>query len=293
MSLRIFASVSENKGKVRSNNEDNFYLNGRYLNVDDRESGNAFFDKSKKKINVYAVFDGMGGEEFGEDAALIAAKTTKKFHNTANLLRNNLQDNVAQSINEANLLICKKIDENQGKRIGTTLASLIICEDIAHIYNIGDSRVYLLRNGKLNQISIDDTVAQRLINIGILDEVDAKTHPDRHKLTQHLGIYSHEMIIEPHIVQNFRLVDGDKFLLCSDGLTDMVDDTELEEILMSANDSRMLSQMLVARALEKGGRDNVTAMVVYIKQTGRIGKHIGTYVKNAFLLPVRYRMKQN
>lgn len=267
---KISSSVCEDKGKVRNNNEDNFYLNGVHLNRTNREYGNVFGDIDRNNINVYAVFDGMGGEELGEEASLIAAEVTKKIHYKINQNpSSNVNEEIISSIDEANTLICNKIRENGKKRIGVTYASLVIKEDSAQIYNVGDSRVYLLRNNQLHQISIDDTTVQRLINIGMITEEKAKTHPDRHKLTQHLGIFNHEMIIEPHISKCIKVLDGDKFLLCSDGLTDMVEDSDIEQILNGSNNSKDISQALVDKALENGGKDNVTAMVVCVERENK------------------------
>ena len=264
---KISSSVCEDKGKVRNNNEDNFYLNGFHLNRDNRERSNTFSDIARNTINVYAVFDGMGGEELGEEASLIAAEVTKKIHYKINQnTSSDVNEEIISSINEANTLICNKIRENGKKRIGVTYASLVIKEDSAQIYNVGDSRVYLLRNNQMHRISIDDTTVQRLINIGMITEEKAKTHPERHRLTQHLGIFNHEMIIEPHISKCIKVLDGDKFLLCSDGLTDMVEDLDIEQLLNSSNNSKDISQALVAKALENGGKDNVTVMVVCVEK---------------------------
>lgn len=267
---KISSSVCEDKGKVRNNNEDNFYLNGVHLNRVNREYSNIFSDIAMNNINVYAVFDGMGGEEFGEEASLIAAEVTKKIHYKINQNpSSNVNEEIISSIDEANTLICNKIRENGRKRIGATYASLVIKEDSAQIYNVGDSRVYLLRNNQLHRISIDDTTVQRLINIGMITERKAKTHPERHRLTQHLGIFNHEMIIEPHISKCIKVLEGDKFLLCSDGLTDMVEDSDIEQILNGSNNSNDISQALVAKALENGGKDNVTAMVVCVERENK------------------------
>lgn len=267
---KISSSVCEDKGKVRNNNEDNFYLNGVHLNRENREYSNTFSDIAKNNINVYAVFDGMGGEELGEEASLIAAEVTKKIHYKINQNTSlDVNEEIISSITEANTLICNKIRENGKKRIGVTYASLVLKEDSAQIYNVGDSRVYLFRNNQLHRISIDDTAVQRLINIGMITEEKAKTHPDRHRLTQHLGIFNHEMIIEPHISKCIEVLEGDKFLLCSDGLTDMVDDSDIEQMLNRSNNSKDISQALVSKALENGGKDNVTAMVVCIERENK------------------------
>ena len=264
---KIFSSVSEDKGKVRKNNEDNFYLNGVHLDRVNRENSDTFCDASKNSVKVYAVFDGMGGEELGEEASLIAAEVTKKTHNKINEKScSDIDEAIGLSIDEANTLICEKMKENGKKRIGATYTSLVINDGVAKIYNVGDSRAYLLRDNQLRQLSVDDTSVQRLINIGVITDEQARVHPDRHRLTQHLGIFNHEMIIEPHISKGIVVLPGDKFLLCSDGLTDMVEDSQIEQILNSSGKCKEVSEMLVSKALENGGKDNVTAMVVCVEK---------------------------
>lgn len=268
--VKLSAAVSVNKGKVRNNNEDNFYFNGEYLLEQNRDIPNTLTSVSSHEIEIYGVFDGMGGEALGEDASYIAAYTLKETHQkllTSN--HTNREKNILSAIKDANKRICKKIVESGEKRIGTTFSALKIENDTAKIYNIGDSRVYLFRSGQLIQISEDDTAAQRLVNLGIITKDDARIHKDKHKLTQHLGIFPNEMIIEPHISREFELKKGDKFLLCSDGLTDMVDDSAIKKILSQSKNSDDLSRELVYRALHNGGKDNITVMVISVDTNPR------------------------
>jgi len=272
-SIKFSAAVCSNKGKIRNNNEDNFYFNGKHLNSENRDLDNFFEEKTSSNSLIYGVFDGMGGEALGEEASLITAETVKKHHKT--IRDKELADyksEIIKAIDEANEKICDKMLEFGEKRIGTTFASVVIDNDKASIFNIGDSRVYLFRDNKLTQISIDDTTAQRLINMGVISKEEAKTHADRHKLTQHLGIFSEEMIIEPHISENVLVKKGDVFLICSDGLTDMVNDSQIRTILSKSKNSSMAAKKLVETALNNGGKDNVTAMVVEAETKSTIRK---------------------
>lgn len=280
--VKLSASVSVNKGKVRSNNEDNFYLNGQYLTPKNRDKTASYIDNGSREIGLYGVFDGMGGEALGEEASLIAAETVFKAHRKAESGGNG-DKTVLSAVKDANAAICKKIIESGEKRIGTTFATLKIENDTAKVYNVGDSRVYRLRNGELTQISVDDTTAQRLVNMGMITKEKAKTHEDRHKLTQHLGIFPNEMVIEAHKSQEFELKKGDKFLLCSDGLTDMVDDEKIEEILKKQADSEETTKLLVDEALANGGKDNVTVMVICVLSNS---KQRSKHNKNRFLFPI-------
>ena len=280
--VKLSASVSVNKGRVRSNNEDNFYLNGQYLTPKSRDKTASYVDGSNHEIGLYGIFDGMGGEALGEEASLIVAQTVFKAHKKAEASGSS-DKTVLSAIKDANAAICKKILESGEKRIGTTFAALKIENDTAKVYNVGDSRVYRLRNGKLTQLSVDDTTAQRLVNMGMITKEKAKTHESRHKLTQHLGIFPNEMIIEAHKSQELELKKGDKFLLCSDGLTDMVEDEKIEEILKNSADSEEITKLLVGEALANGGGDNVTVMVICVLSNP---KQRSVHSKNRFMLTV-------
>ena len=262
-SIKFSASVCSNKGRIRANNEDNFYFNGINLTPENRDKNNFFSDTPSEDVLVFGVFDGMGGEALGEDASLIAAQSVKKYHEKLKKDgANDVENAVLKSISDANTKICNRMVESGEKRIGTTFAALCICDDTATVYNVGDSRVYLYRNKKLKQISVDDTTVQRLINMGVITKEKAKTHEDRHKLTQHLGIFRDEMIIEPHISDKIAIEKGDRFILCSDGLTDMVGDDEIQKIMQKTADSKTAAKKLLLAALKNGGRDNVTVTVV-------------------------------
>lgn len=260
--IRFSSAVSVDKGLIRSNNEDNFYYGGKFLTAENRDDSNTFSVAHSDDIQVFGVFDGMGGEALGEEASFVAAEAVGKCHKNLMSDKADINASICKSVQDANDTICRKIMENGGKRIGATYSVLVIDKDSASIFNVGDSRIYMFRNGELRQISVDDTMSQQLINIGILTPEQAKTHKDRHKLTQHLGIFPEEMIIEPHIMQNIEIKKGDKFLLCSDGLTDMLTDEEICAILGSNKSCTELTKDLVSAALKNGGKDNVTTLVV-------------------------------
>ena len=242
-------------GLKRKNNEDNYYLNSEYK-ADTDVSKAEFYEISKAKRNLYAVCDGMGGEEYGEKASLIAVETLKSFQNT------DFEKSVNDYINTANNSICEFITENNGKRSGTTFAGVYIDGNKAYSYNVGDSRVYLLRDRKLIRLSVDHTRVQQLVNMGILTEEEAKVHKDRHVITQYLGIFPDELEISPHVSDVIELKEGDVFLLCSDGLYDMVDDCDIERILKGKRDIKDACKRLIETALENGGKDNVTVELI-------------------------------
>lgn len=288
--IKYTAVACSDKGKIRSNNEDNFYFNGIHLNEENRDERNYYSESPSGSDFIYGVFDGMGGEALGEEASLIVAETVKKYHSKINKHQAlNNDGTLLRIVEEANAKICDKMVETGERRIGTTFAAVSVQEDIAKVYNVGDSRVYLFRNKKLKQVSVDDTTAQRLINMGVLSKEKAKTHEDRHKLTQHLGIFKDEMIVEPHISTEIEIRKGDVFLLCSDGLTDMVEDDKIAEILSKAKNSKIAARKLIDEALNNGGRDNVTVVMLSADSSSTIKR--GTKIKkNKFIIPLIFAL---
>ena len=256
--MRVESSAITHVGLVRRSNEDNYYVNGKYKSVGGG-AAEGYADNVQRRSYVYAVCDGMGGESFGELASMIAVKTLSVYQET------DLRLTVFEYVKRANMHICKEMDKFNGARIGTTLALLYIRDNKATAFNIGDSRVYLLRKGDLYLMTEDHTEAQRMVEMGMISEDEAEVHPAKNKLTQHLGIYPDEMMIEPFISQEVKLKKNDVLLVCSDGLTDMIDADELREILTMDNcNTTDVAKELAATAQAYGGRDNTTAVVITV-----------------------------
>lgn len=246
-------------GRVRSNNEDNFYLQGRYREDVEQGEDEAVCRASDRRF-LAAVADGMGGEEQGEKASLMAVRALKPCS------FGEISSQAAAAVDEANREICEEIENQGGRRMGSTLVSLYMDEGKAVCCNVGDSRAYLLREGKLSQLSVDHNKAGRMVELGVLTPEQAARHPSRHELTQHLGIFADEMVIEPAVSQTVELEDGDLFLLCSDGLTNMVSMEDLKAVLSGGVSPQEMAKELVRLALAGGGRDNVTVIVLQIRE---------------------------
>lgn len=267
--MKLNYAVRTHQGKIRENNEDNFYWNGK-IRTDVNENQICYKGSETAGRVLAAVCDGMGGEAQGELASLIAVRALKPCPVKL------VQETAIACIQRANAEICNEIEKNNGKRMGTTLAALYIDEDKAVCCNVGDSRVYRMHDGKLEQLSIDHNRVSQLVAMGVLSPEEAKTHKSRHVLTQHLGIFEDEMRIEPAFTEEICLKGGDMFLLCSDGLTDMVTDEEIVNILQQGSPKEQADR-LVEQALEHGGRDNVTVIVCQVteekqEQAGFFGK---------------------
>ena len=256
--MKIESSVITYIGLVRDNNEDNYYINGKYKK-DNKVAIEGYYDTAHREAYLYAVCDGMGGERAGEMASLIAVETLAQYQST------DIRRTITGYIQNANKLICDEIERNNGVRSGTTLALLYIRDNKATAYNIGDSRIYFFRDGDLYLMSEDHTEAQRLVRMGVISQEEAATHKSRNMLTQHLGIFPDEMVIEPFLSEEVKLKKNDIILLCSDGLTDMVSDDEIADILWKRDiNTTDLVKELAAATQANGSRDNVTILVVKV-----------------------------
>lgn len=259
MNLKIEGAVVTDTGKIRSGNEDNYCLFGRY-----KHDTGIHSLKEKKTVlakkTLAAVYDGMGGEEAGETASLRAAES---FFPCS---LKNIKEEAMRQVERANEAVCKEMQRRGGSRMGTTAVILYVDAGKAICCNVGDSRCYFMRRGILRQMSVDHSEAGNMMRMGILREEQARRSKNWHTLTQHLGIFPEEFIIEPHFGEEISLQEGDTFLLCSDGLTDMVLDDEIAEILEGIQDTANAAEKLVAAALKNGGKDNVTVVILRIKK---------------------------
>jgi serine/threonine protein phosphatase PrpC len=236
-------------GHARENNEDKF----------------DFYEPDEEPLlaargSVYLVCDGMGGHNAGQIASELAAK---QFLHAYYHLGGTAQEAARHAILQAHHYIAEmasKIPSRYG--MGTTLTALILKQDEGILAHVGDSRCYRLREGVFEQLSRDHTLVARLVEQGIITPEQAKYHPQRNVIRQAVGVADPSEPLEPDI-ETFALQAGDLYLLCSDGLTDMVDDAEIEAILRDEPPTRA-AWRLVDRALANGGRDNITVVLVRV-----------------------------
>ena len=259
MNFRISAAARTHVGRIRTNNEDNFYLQDHIRKDVDQKNAEYHGDWKASRF-LAAVADGMGGEAQGETASLMTVEALKPCR------LEGIEEAARTAIERANREICSEIEKNGGRRMGSTLAALYIDDGKARCCNIGDSRVYLLREGKFMRLSTDHNKAGRMVELGVLTPEQAARHPSRHELTQHLGIFEEEMVLEPAFGEPVTLQEGDVFLLCSDGLTDMVTETAIAACLSREATPEEQAESLIQQALEGGGRDNVTVIVIQAEE---------------------------
>ena len=215
-------------------------------------------DSYVAESKVFGVADGMGGHQAGEVASAIAATILRdRLPNGASV------DLMVAAVVEANSAIFQAAHTHAEQRgMGTTLTTLALVPVSTParvvIANVGDSRTYLLRNGRLRRVTVDHSYVQELVNTGHITEAEARSHPRRNIVTRALGI-------EPTVKVDTwvqPLAAGDRFVLCSDGLVDEVDDDEIARVLRENPDAQSAADALVAVANGNGGRDNVTVIVV-------------------------------
>lgn len=260
--FHVQGAVINDKGRVRRNNEDNFYFNGDYMHRDKMDEGAFITEDCQDTVQLYAVCDGMGGTDSGEEASYRAVKElAKRKQNHGSMIDPKELTAVLREISEK---INREAMQREQKS-GTTIVMMLLAGDRAIFANVGDSRIYRFRNGKLTQVSVDHSKVQRMISMGILTPEQAKKDPGRHVITQYLGM-SQDIKVSPYIVLDTNLHDGDVYILCSDGLTDMVEDSRIETILKKEKYNRDAVQELLKEAMNNGGRDNVTIMLIRVKK---------------------------
>ena len=257
----VESSVVSHVGRIRKNNEDNFFFNG-FFRKDTLEDFFAKMQKVHEKRLVYAVCDGMGGEEYGEIASLCAVSLMGIFK------ENKWSENIFKEyIDKVKTEMISKCSGLLAQRMGTTFALLYLEDNTAHIANMGDSRIYLYRNNKLLQISKDHTQASLLIDNGLLTPDKVSNHKSSHILTRYLGTENEITEKDIYQAEEIKLCKDDIFLLCSDGLTDMLADEQIEKILSKSDkNTKKAANKLCMNALNAGGKDNITCIIVKIKK---------------------------
>ncbi|MDO4519297.1 MAG: serine/threonine-protein phosphatase [Eubacteriales bacterium] len=264
MSYQIeYACVCEN-GKVRMHNEDNFWCKGAYLpseNTGTRDylTGNC----SEDKKSIFAVFDGMGGESHGEMASYLSAKSLDEFYyENQKLLDQNPEKFLEMSCKSMNTAVCDFAKNNKIRSMGSTVAMAAIDEKKIYVSNLGDSRVYWYHDGELLLLTTDHVMKRGLFG--------------KPPLVQYLGIEEKHMILEPSI-KVVEHSENDALILCSDGVTDMLTESEMSNMLAEELPDQKRSMVDIAHkivelALERGGRDNTTLIICRVK--GKTREHI-------------------
>jgi serine/threonine protein phosphatase PrpC len=255
--VRLQASGISDTGRQRDSNEDYFAIDNA--------------------LGLYIVADGMGGHSAGEVASKVAVQIIQR--NITNWMNKEVQEDelfdfpddtldrmgnyILSSIKLANRVIyemSKEYDEYKG--MGTTIGVLAVMPSTVISANVGDSKIYLFRGNDMEPLSKEHNMVAEQLEMGLISKEEAKNSPLRHVLTRNLGS------LETVKVDVFEIEpkDKDRFLLCTDGLTDLVSDEEILEMVNQGDDLERICKKLVDEANERGGHDNTTVSVVYIDQ---------------------------
>jgi protein phosphatase len=249
--VRIRYAAKTDVGMKRSHNEDYFAL------IEDEQ--------------LFLVADGMGGHACGEVASKLSADVIGEFYQHSKDMEatwpyrydHNLsyvENRLVASIRLANARIFKKSQNDPNLRgMGTTIVGCLILGNYAYVAHVGDSRCYLVANGSIKQLTRDHSLLEDYKDARPdMTEEEARNFPHKNVITRALGMRENVQVD----ISKFEITDGDRFVLCSDGLSGMLEDDEIQAIVKAAENLEGTVGSLIDRANEEGGTDNVTAMVI-------------------------------
>jgi PPM family protein phosphatase len=228
--MRVTAAAATDIGRVREGNEDSYLT----------------------EEPLFAVADGMGGHRGGEVASQLAVETLEKMFKEG-------AGDLPDQVQEANRVVFERsILDRKVAGMGTTLTAALVEGDRVRLAHVGDSRAYLLRDGELRLLTEDHTLVNRMVSEGEISKEEAETHPQRSVLTRALGV---DTVVDVDD-DTFQVRPGDRLLLCTDGLTSMVSEDQIGEVLRTVRDPQEAAKRLVRMANEAGGVDNTTVVIL-------------------------------
>jgi len=231
--MKLAVGAKTDVGRARQRNEDSYLL----------------------RDPLFAVADGMGGHRGGDVASSLSVETVSDV----DLPEEGSFPVLVEQIKRANQAVLERGESDGTLRgMGTTFTAILVEGDKAHVAHVGDSRAYRLHDGALQQLTEDHTLVQRMVREGRLRPEQARHHPQRNVITRGLGV-DEDLEVEE---LTLPLLAGDRLLLCSDGLSGMLDDDEIQGILADHSDPQAAADALVDAANEAGGEDNITVVVL-------------------------------
>ena len=244
-------------------------------NVGLKRSGNEDCFSKEDALGLYVVADGMGGHQAGEVASQIAVDLINKsfrrwveqkayedelfgFPDNSVTIQGNY---LLSSIRIANRVVYEmSLEHERYQGMGTTVATLFVASSLIIAANVGDSRIYMVRDGHIERLSKDHTIVAEQVEMGVMTEEEASSAPLKHVLTRNLGSAEN---VEAEIFE-IEPSNNDRFILCSDGLTDLVSDREILEMAQDEDDPGNLCNQLVEKVLKRGAHDNTTVVSVFV-----------------------------
>jgi protein phosphatase len=251
----IVASVRTDVGCVREANEDS----GRHVLPNDPET-------QFKKGTLTIVADGMGGHASGEVASLMAVELISELYYADK--RNSAPEALKIAVEQANRQIYDaSLTDEKYYGMGTTVIALVLQNGQAFSAHVGDSRLYRLRAGAMEMLTLDHSQVMEMVKYGIISMEEARNHDDKNVILRAVGT---QPVVEAELSEPFTVEAGDQFLLCSDGLCDMLEDEEIRGIWATARDVHAAGEQLINQAKENGGHDNITVGIVRVAAAGEM-----------------------
>ncbi len=252
--VTMLVSALTDVGRARTTNEDAFAVtdlaSGKTMEVRDADHA---VDVQERGI-LLALSDGMGGHQAGEVASALVLESLQAA--LANDAKTPISEQLEQAVLRANSSVVAAARSHDRRGMGATLTAVFVRGDEAFIAEVGDSRAYLLRNARLRQITRDQSLVQLMVDHGVLSAEEARHSPSKNVILQAVGLSSDVRVA----IARLALRKGDRFLLCSDGVSNAVSDDELRELL-TGSQPHDACQAMIALANERGGDDNQTAIV--------------------------------
>ena len=242
--MHLAVSARTDVGRLRKGNEDNLYAD------------------ANEHRGLFIVADGMGGHAAGEVASQMAVDLiSSELADLNDLTAAEAAQRVSDTLRLANKQVFQRTTKEIDKTgMGSTASALLLSDTHYLIGHVGDSRIYLVREGEMKQLTRDHSLVQEQVDAGLITQEQARHHPQSNVITCCIGMSSE---IEPDIIRGETHV-GDVFLLASDGLTGMVEDKRLQQLLQSRATPERIVNAMIADANNNGGIDNITAIVVKV-----------------------------
>ncbi|MCB0327438.1 MAG: Stp1/IreP family PP2C-type Ser/Thr phosphatase [Bdellovibrionales bacterium] len=258
--MKIISCGITDIGRKRQRNEDSYLVND--------------------KLGLYIVADGMGGHAGGEFASKIAVTTVEEIIRGVDRIKSDVpdqtyldtpednidgeeQERLRDAISRAgNMIVRRAVEEPELKGMGTTATVMLVNDGNAYIAHVGDSRAYCIREGQLIQITEDHSLVHEQLKSGLITEEEAKTHQLKNIITRSVGVQE-EVEVDTIV---WKIMEGDYYIMCSDGLSNMVEDDQMLE-LVNGKELELSARELVDTANQKGGEDNITLILLKVLES--------------------------
>ncbi len=255
--VRIIVSAATDVGRARTTNEDAYAITDLATGAAVQATGTDHAIEIQERGVLLAVSDGMGGAQAGEVASALVLESLQRA--LSRDAKGAIHEQLETAVQRANRNVFEEAKQENKHGMGATLIALFVRGDEAYIAEVGDSRGYLLRKGRLRQMTRDQSLVQMLVDQGVMSAEEARNSPSKNVILQAMGLARDVRVA----IGRLSLRRGDRFLLCSDGVTNPIADAELQDIV-AQSEPRAACEKLISLANERGGDDNETVIVAEV-----------------------------